>query len=213
MSADESGYQPIEFAGALSAYSRRTDSQLVAACLRNNTTAWQALIERYQRLIYSVALKRGLSQTDSEDVFQNVCLKLYERLGDLRNTESLASYIASVTVRECSQIYRKERNNHLLSDSVEDADIEDRYISFFANPAETPEDAVLGATLRYEIQQAMLELSPDCRKLLTLLFEHDVATYQSVAEMLNTPVGSIGPRRSRCLERLKVILDRRMKLQ
>ena len=113
-----------------------------------------------------------------------------------------------VTTRECGQIFRRS-NTVLLSDTVEDSDMEDRYVSIHADPSVSPEEEVLAGVRRFEIQQAMQQLSPECRKLLELLFsEQDEVSYAAVAEEMNTPVGSIGPRRARCLERLRVIMDR-----
>ena len=54
-----------------------SDDVLVSACLRGEVAAWAALIERYQGFIFSIALRRGLSRTDAEDVFQNVCIKSF----------------------------------------------------------------------------------------------------------------------------------------
>ena len=65
-------------------FAQQDDRELIAACLEGDAGAWEALIVRYQRLIYSIPLKARLSTDDAADIFQSVCLKLYEKLATLR---------------------------------------------------------------------------------------------------------------------------------
>src|SRR5690242_13595765 len=85
-------------------YAQRQDGALIAACLRGEHAAWDALIQRYQRLIYSIPLKSRLSTDDAADIFQSVCLKLFEKLSTLREHEKISSWLITTTTRECWRV-------------------------------------------------------------------------------------------------------------
>src|SRR5215468_11626272 len=89
----------------------KTDPELVEDCLDGDPTAWEALVFRYQRLIYSIPVKLGFSQDDAADVFQSICLKLVEKLETLRDHNKLGSWLITATTRECwrkSTLSRRE---------------------------------------------------------------------------------------------------------
>src|SRR5580692_10240464 len=91
------------------------DSQLIAACLAGDASGWDRLIARYQGLIYTLARRMGMSSVDADDVFQNVCLRLYQHLADLRDTRRLAAWLISTTRREVWHLRR-----HRGAPSVQD---------------------------------------------------------------------------------------------
>ena len=168
----------------------RTDSELVAACLLGEAAAWETLILRYQRLIFHIPLRMGFSQADADDIFQNVCLKLCLHLSTLRDTDRLAGWIAQVARQEGLRLLRRKPTV-----GWEDTDtlIEDRL----------PEDDLLAAEQAQLLRQALEQLPEKCQRLLGLLYAEEATPYAEIAQQLGIPVGSIGPQRARCLERLK----------
>src|SRR5215467_15888341 len=93
------------------------DRALVAGCLEGDHAAWEALIRRYQRLIYSIPIKARLSQEDAADIFQSVCLKLYEKLNTIRDSERISSWLITTTSRECWRIAARKRRDSIPSGS------------------------------------------------------------------------------------------------
>src|SRR5215216_1284226 len=91
-----------------------SDRSLVAACLKGDNAAWEALIVRYQRLIYSIPKKARMSDGDAADVFQSVCLKLCQKLSTLRSEEKLSSWLIKITMRECWRVIAKQRRERAL---------------------------------------------------------------------------------------------------
>ena len=85
------------------------DSQLIEGCLAGDNSAWEALISRYSRLIYSIPLKSRLSPDDAADIFQSVCLKLYEKLDTLRDHDRISSWLITTTTRECWRVAARNR--------------------------------------------------------------------------------------------------------
>src|SRR4030095_11446389 len=83
------------------------DRALVEACLRGDSDAWEALILKYQRLIYSIPIRAGFSPVDAADIFQSVCLKLFEKLATVRKQGNISSWLMTTTSRECWRVVEK----------------------------------------------------------------------------------------------------------
>lgn len=167
-----------------------SDNELVTACLRGEAPAWEALILRYQRLIFHIPLRMGFSRSDAEDIFQNVSLKLCLHLSELRDTERLAGWIAQVARQEGLRLLRR-RPTTGLEDAEALAD------------ARLPEDDLLAAEQTHLLRRALEQLPEKCQRLLGLLYAEEPLPYAEISQQLGVPQGSIGPQRARCLERLK----------
>jgi RNA polymerase sigma factor (sigma-70 family) len=182
------------------------DRAIVAACLKGDASAWEALILRYQRLIYSISLKTRLSQDDAADIFQSVCLKLYEKLASLRDQGKLSSWIITTTTRECwrlSNRHRKEMSGGELS--AEEAD--DKLQKLVADAPLIEEQKIM-LEQQQAVRQAVTALPERCKDLVTMLFyKKDDLSYTEIARQMDMPVASIGPTRARCLEKLRKLLQ------
>ena len=127
------------------AWSERTDPELVAACLIGEAAAWEALLARYQGLIFHIPLRMGFSQTDAEDILQNTSLKLCLHLGELRETERLVGWIAQVARQECLRLLRRKPTTPLA-----DAEL--------LTDEARAEDALLAAEQAHLIRAALAQL-------------------------------------------------------
>lgn len=175
-----------------------TNTRLVEQCLRGNEQAWNILVDRYKGLIYSIPIRHGAPQQDAADIFQAVCLDLFNELPRLRDAEALQGWLIRVTTHKC---YRWKRQQPLATDWDEQ---EVEQVSTDGLPAD------LMAELEQEqlIRQALTELPPRCRQMIELLFfEQPPLPYDEVARQLRLAKGSIGFIRGRCLKRLKDILE------
>lgn len=178
--------------------SERSDEELVRACLAGDQSAWEALIGRYQRLIYSVPLRMGLSLDEAADVFQLTCLRLFQRLDTLREPERIAGWLAS-TARRLSLDHHARRQPIV---AVDEAALTER-----PHPGLPPDEDVLLLEEEQRIRAAVEQLPPRCRELLQELFygEGD-PSYAEVARRLGLSIGSVGPIRQRCFARLRALL-------
>ena len=189
-------------------FAERDDSGLIAACLRGESAAWQTLIVRYQRLIYSIPLKARLSQDDAADIFQSVCLKLYEKLSTLREHDKITSWLITTTTRECWRMSARRRRESVSAlDGNDDSE----------GSHEIPDTRLLADEQRQLLQEqqfvreAVAALPERCRELVTMLFyRKDELSYADIARKMDMPIASIGPTRSRCLEKLKKLLEGRI---
>lgn len=181
----------------------RSDRELVEECLAGDGVAWEALIARYQRLIYSIPVKTGLSNDDAADIFQSVCLRLYEKLSSLRDHDRLSSWLITTTSRECWRLSARRRRETVGDEGEEGG-------TFEAIPDSNPLADERRELLERQqaVRQGIQSLSERCRDLLTLLFYHkDEFSYAEISRRLDMPVSSIGPNRARCLERLRRLLE------
>src|ERR1700753_1659112 len=86
------------------------DEWLVQGCIQGNQQAWEELIDKYKRLIYSIPLKYGASSADAADVFQAVCIEVLNSLPQIKNVQSLRSWLITVTIRQAYRWKRKQTN-------------------------------------------------------------------------------------------------------
>ena len=78
-------------------YKQYTDTELISMCLQGDSRAWEALILRYRRLIYSIPVRFSFGSADASDVFQSVCLKLIEHLHELKDETKLSAWLITTT--------------------------------------------------------------------------------------------------------------------
>ena len=183
-------------------FALRTDAELVVACNKGDAGAWDALIERFAPLIYSVSVRMGMSPEDSADVFQDVCLQLLNHLDELRETEKLAGWLATSARREVWRFQRRRKAAALVPLTETDEE------TIFDSGDRSMEVRLIAVEEGFRMTQALGALPERCRTLLTLLYVNDPpAAYTHVSDALGLPMGSIGPTRARCLQRLKKIFE------
>lgn len=186
----------------------RDDRTLVAACLEGDHSAWEALIARYQRLIYSIPIKARLSQDDAADIFQSVCLKLYEKLVTIRDSEKISSWLITTTSREC---WRLSARNRRESVPVCVGDDDDSFLTEIPATGPLADEQREILEEQHQVRQAVEALPDRCRELITMLFyQKDELSYVDIAGRMRMPVPSVGPTRARCLEKLKKLLEGRI---
>ena len=175
------------------------DESLVQGCLRGDQEAWEELIDKYKRLIYSIPIKYGASSADAADVFQAVCIEVLHSLPQLKNVQSLRSWLITVTIRQ-SYRWKRKQTNHVELDAMEPEVAES--IAFTA-PIETL------AQIQEEqiVRDVVAKLPPRHRELVQLLFfEQPPLPYAEVARRMGLATGSIGFIRGRCLDKLRKAL-------
>lgn len=184
-----------------------TDAELIAACLSGSAPAWDTLIDRYESLLFTVAICMGLSRPDAEDVFQNVCLLLLDHLGELRDTTRLSGWLVTTTKREALRM-RRQPGSVLLSGVPEHAWNRQSTRTAGSDADSSPEATVIALEERQRVRQALLRLPEQCCQLLSLLYCHQPPySYAETAHRLALPLGAIGPSRARCLQKLRKILE------
>lgn len=187
-------------------FAQREDRDLIASCLSGEHAAWEALIRRYQRLIYSIPLKSRLSPDDAADIFQSVCLKLYEKLATLREHDKISSWLITTTTRECWRVSAHSRREPQPSNSDDESESDSLSQLPAVGPLADEQHEMIER--QQAVRNAIETLSERCRELLTMLFyELEESSYAEIARRMAMPVPSVGPTRARCLEKLKRTLE------
>lgn len=183
------------------------DRELVRHCLAGSEPAWEALIHRYRRLIYSIPIRAGLREEAAADVFQTVCLRLLENLGKLKDQEKLGSWIITTANRESWRTSHRLRREAPIGEGG-DVDPSMPGRPEFVDETPIAEDDLIALQRQAAVRIAVESLSERCRNLLELLyFVKDRPSYEEVSRRMAMPVASIGPTRARCLEKLRKSLD------
>jgi RNA polymerase sigma factor (sigma-70 family) len=168
---------------------------LVRAAAEGDEQAGTALVERFSGLVWSVTRGFRLSHHDAAEVSQTTWLQLVEHLGDIREPERLGAWLATTTRRLCLTTLRK-------AGRAVPVDLDDGYL---VSPDTTVElDWALDAgQRRAALSRALDDLPEPGKALLRLLSSDPAPSYAEAAAVLDMPIGSIGPTRARCLERLR----------
>jgi len=175
--------------------SDRSDAALVALCRAGDGRAWEVLVRRYRRLVWSIALTRGLTEDEAEDAFQETWVRVHGALGGLRSVESLTGWIASVARSQVSRVHRGRKRDRRAAEEMEGR-------ARLAAAGESADEA----EAFQEVSAAVDRLAGRCRDLLRMLYGEE-ASYDAVVKKLGMARGSIGPTRARCLGKLKELVE------
>ena len=176
----------------------RDDPHVVALVTRasgGEQGAWHELVDRYAPLVYTICTRYRLSNHDIEDVGQNVWLLLVEQLGKLREPAALPGWLATTTARECLRVVTAASKAERLGTGLDDSVL-------FVDDAVIDEE-ILVAERNAALRAAFTELPPRCQQLLSMLISDPPHSYTEINAKTGIPVGSIGPQRARCLERMR----------
>ena len=179
----------------------RTDSELVNLCLKGDATAWESLILRYRRFIYSFPAKFGFKMFDAADIFQAVCVSLLEHLHELKDEAKITSWLSTTSTRQCMKLITEAQKQLLTPDEEFDDPLD---------PSMSLEEIRLLNEAQQDLRDCVYRLPEKCRSLIIMLyFDLHSPSYQEISDTLGMPVPGIGPNRARCLEKLKKILRER----
>ena len=171
-------------------------TDLVARARNGDKQAWDALVERYAPLIWSICRRHRLDPADAGDVSQSVWLRLVDQLDKIREPAALPGWLATTTRRECRLVLRTARGTQPPGYAPEVESMPDVQ-------AETAEQQVLAAERHAALRQAFSALDPFSQQLIALLIQDPPVPYAEISARLGIAVGSIGPCRGRCLDKLR----------
>ena len=172
----------------------QTDHDLIQACRAGHAHAWERLLDKYERLVFSISLNYGLTAEDAADVTQITFTILLQNLDTLPDGIRLAPWLATVARRHTWRLLARNRRESVNPDG----DIAGN--ETLGGIVDHSEHWELAEWLNYGLST----LDERCRQLLlALYFDAEQPSYAQVADQLNMPVGSIGPTRARCLEHMR----------
>ena len=170
-------------------------TDLVMRARKGNQQAWEALVERYAPLIWSICWHYRLDRSDAEDVAQSIWLQFVNHLGAIRDPAAVPGWLTTVTRRECGRVVRAARGPQAAG-QLADENLPDKQ-------TRTAEQELLAAERHAVLREAFTCLSPSRQKLMAMLIEDPPVPYTEISARLGIPISSIGPTRGRCLDQLR----------
>jgi RNA polymerase sigma factor (sigma-70 family) len=177
----------------------------VRECRAGDQGSWDALVARYQRLIYAIPRRAGLNDEQAADVFQEVFLTLFEKLDEIEQPEKIRSWIVTTAKFKTWATVRGSKGFY-------SPDTEEEMEQEMANLADTSplaDEMLIELEQQHLIRTAIAQLEDRCQKILSMLYlGAAAATYSEVASVVGVGETSISPLRSRCLKKLEKLLSR-----
>lgn len=179
-----------------------SDGDLIRRCRQGSRGAWQQVLNRYERLVYSVPLRYGLSRDDAADISQITFTILIQSMDGLADDSRLGSWLVTVARRHTWRLLERSRRER-ATEHLEGADVAENAVLLGKSDADSIEHWELSEWL----EEGLSKIGERCRELLlALYFQPERSSYAEVAARLDMPIGSIGPSRARCLKSLRRVL-------
>jgi RNA polymerase sigma-70 factor, ECF subfamily len=167
------------------------DALWVSRCLQGETSAFEVLVERYQRVVYSVAYRLTANREDARDITQNAFLRAYERLDSFDPDRRFFSWIYKIAVNE-SLNYRRSRRTHEPIDR--------------ALPMAAAADPVDRLETSERVQVALMALAPEHRVLVVLKYFVDLS-YDEISDVVGIPEKTVKSRLFSARQQLETLLS------
>ena len=166
---------------------------LVRAAARGDERSWNALVDRYSGLVWAIARNHRLSASDCDEVFQTTWLRLVEHVDRLQDPAKVGGWLATTARHESLRLLRRSGRQIPMGDELPEPAAQDA----------SPDEEMLRSERDRALWAAFARLPERDQALLRLLTADPAPSYEEIGRALNMPVGSIGPTRARCLERLR----------
>jgi RNA polymerase sigma factor (sigma-70 family) len=192
----ENGSQTPSYASGIS------KSGLVAACLRGDQDAWEALVRLHANLVYAVIRRCGIGGDEAADLFQEVWVAAWDGLASLRDERVLAGWLATIAARQARRALRRR-----IQSIVDDGDRFENEAMIAPDPDPTPDLMALEQEQSEAIRDAITSLSERDRQIIYAFFyDPSAPSYAEIARRLRVSPETVGPLRTRCLRRLRSAL-------
>jgi RNA polymerase sigma-70 factor (ECF subfamily) len=180
----------------VSQLSTLSDAELVTRCRAGEEDAWHELVERFSRYVYAVCTKGfRLSDSDAEDVFQEVFARAYSHLDSLRDDAALRPWLAQLTRRLCIDSLARSRREQPAAEPIADELTDDL-------------DEIDEIDEAFTVREALATLPEPCQDIIDRFFTRD-QSYRTISAELGLPAGTIASRIARCLGKLRDELEGR----
>ena len=182
----------------------RNDAELFKACQRGDETAWNDLVDRYQRLIFAIPRRAGLSEEQASDILQEVFLTLFEKFDEIEQPEKIRSWLVTTAKFKTWGLIRSEKGFY-SPESEAEMELE---MANLPDASPLADDYLIELEEQHLIRTAVQELETRCQQILSMIYLQDeAASYAEVAIAVGVGETSISPMRARCLKKLAKILQ------
>ena len=178
---------------------KEDDVQLVNNTLSGDETAFNSLVQKYQKSIHAMVWQRIGDFHDAEEITQDVFLQAYNKLSTLKDPNKFDRWLHVITKRRCTNWLQRKKPKILSLDATDKVTLEkSNFVHYIAEQREKK------ATEQYrEVVNNLLEkLTDNQRTVVTLYYLHEM-TYEAISKFLDVSINTIKSRISRARQRLK----------
>jgi RNA polymerase sigma factor (sigma-70 family) len=175
-------------------------AELVRRAARGDRTAWERLVDQYSRLLWAMTRDFKLAESDAADVVQATWVRLLEHIDRIEYPERIASWLATTARHECLRHLAAGKRVMVVQDD------HDAFSEAVSHQPDVDE-RLLAEERAQAVRDALSTLPSRSQRLLELLMADPPVSYTEISDQLGVPIGSIGPTRGRCLERLRLVLQ------
>src|SRR6266404_4107688 len=196
-------------AGETRSSRRMDDAHLIRAAQRGDATAFEQLVQQYDRAVLRLTVHLTGSEEDGQDIYQEAFLRAYIHLARFRFECSFYTWIYRIATNLCLDHLRRKRSRSLEltitnSSDGEEQNLLDRIPDQSAGAS--PERNLAGRVLREHIFRALANLSPRERMVFELKHYHGMQL-RTVAGILNTSEGTVKNTLFRATHKLRLELS------
>lgn len=174
-----------------------THGELLRLAADGERDAWDALVDRFGQMVWSVARGFRLDDATAKDVAQTVWLRLIEHIDSIKDPERLPGWLVTTCRRESLRIAK-----------ARDRDVPTEFAFDVVDPSPSLDDLLVEGDEARTVVTAFREMDDTCQELLRLMTVEPPLSYEEISEITGRPIGSLGPTRARCLEKLKAAISR-----
>jgi RNA polymerase sigma factor (sigma-70 family) len=179
------------------------DHDLVERCRRGDAAAWDGLVDRFQRLVYAVPRRAGLTDEQSQDVFQDVFLTLFQKIDSIEDPSKVRAWLVTTAKFRTWKEVRAKKGDH---SPLTEEEMDDEMASL-PDGSILADEELIRLEQQHLIRSALSEMGEPCKTILEMLYMRDpAASYSEVAERIGAAATGISPMRSRCLKKLEKLL-------
>jgi RNA polymerase sigma factor (sigma-70 family) len=159
--------------------------------------ALDAFVRQVTPVLWQVVRAYGLDQSSAEDVVQTTWMTLIRKSEQVRDDQAVLRWLTITARREAWRVAQSGGRSSPTDDSV---------IELSLPAARSPESEVLDSENQRQLWASVKRLDERCQRLLRVVAFQQRPDYASLALLLDMPMGSIGPTRSRCLGKLRTMM-------
>ena len=177
------------------------EAELLQRCLAGEEKAYRELIRRYQRQVYSIALRMVRRNEDAEDLTQEAFVRMFRALDRYDPSRPFAAWLFTIATRLCIDHIRRQKLRPVSLFQSEPGSDEERMIDV-EDPGLRPEEVTSHAEEETRTQD-LIDSLPEHYRIVVMLRHQQDLSYEEIAEALSLPLGTVKARIHRARALLK----------
>ena len=176
------------------------DTDFITRFKGGDLSGFEELVRKYQDRVYNLCRYMIQDPHDAQDAAQDVFLKAYQNLKAFKPDASLYTWLYRIAVNTCLDYKKKPRPEQAEDESV---------IDDLASTEPSPEQRYQSKEIGQAIQAALQKL-PEHLRAAIVLKEIEELSYEEIAAVLDTSLGTVKSRISRAREQLRRLLQKKV---